>query len=104
MGSEVSGPDREAFPKLSPTFETTVPGIFVIGALAGYPLITHCMNQGYDVVEYINGNRDMKPADEPILAAKFAGLPEKRGVAEWLEHLRGTIGRESRRERVCPYV
>ena len=30
------------------------------------------MNQGYDVVEFINGNTDLKPADEPILAAKFA--------------------------------
>src|SRR3546814_5942041 len=28
MGIEFSGPDREAFPKLSPTFETTVPGIY----------------------------------------------------------------------------
>src|SRR3546814_11517479 len=34
MGIEFTGPDREAFPKLSPTFESTVPGIFVIGALA----------------------------------------------------------------------
>src|SRR3546814_19165004 len=60
MGIEFTGPDREAFPKLSPTFETSVPGLYVIGALAGYPLIKHCMNQGYDVVEFINGNRDRK--------------------------------------------
>ena len=59
-------------------FETTVPGIFVIGALAGYPLIKHCMNQGHDVVEFINGNTSLKPADEPILEAKFAGLPGQR--------------------------
>src|SRR3546814_11276320 len=39
MGIEFTGPDREAFPKLSPTFESPVPGIFVLGALAGYPLI-----------------------------------------------------------------
>jgi len=39
----------------------------VIGALAGYPLIKHCMNQGYDVIEFLNGNTDLKPADEPIL-------------------------------------
>src|SRR3546814_6050457 len=52
MGIAFTGPDREAFPKLSPTFETTVPGIYVIGALAGYPLIKHCMNQGYDVAEF----------------------------------------------------
>ena len=62
--------DREAFPKLSPPFESTVPGIYVIGALAGYPLIKHCMNQGYDVVEFINGNTELKPADEPILESQ----------------------------------
>ncbi|MEJ7927690.1 cyclic nucleotide-binding domain-containing protein [Sphingobium sp. AN641] len=83
--------DRLAFPQLSPVFETSAPGIFVIGALAGYPLIKHCMNQGHDVVEYINGNRTLKPADEPILAAKFAGLPGKRGVDEWLEYLRTSV-------------
>lgn len=90
-GIEFTSEDREAFPKLSPVFETTTPGIFVIGALAGYPLIKHCMNQGYDVVEFINGNRDLKPADEPILEAKFAGLPGKKSVDEWLELLRTNI-------------
>lgn len=90
-GIEFTSADREAFPKLSPVFESTVPGIFVIGALAGYPLIKHCMNQGYDVVEYLNGNTGLKPADEPILEGKFKGLPEKRGVDEWLEMLRANI-------------
>ena len=65
-------PTGSAFPTLSPQFESTAPGIFVIGALAGYPLIKHCMNQGYDVIEFINGNTDLKPADEPLLEAKFA--------------------------------
>lgn len=83
--------DREAFPKLTPQFESTVPGIFVIGALAGYPLIKHCMNQGYDVVEFINGNLDLKPADEPILEEKFKALPGNRSVDEWLELLRVNI-------------
>ena len=77
--------EREAFPVLSPSFETSKPGIHVIGALAGYPLIKHCMNQGYDVIEFLNGNDALKPADEPILAAKFAALPDKRSVDEWLE-------------------
>lgn len=76
--------DRVAYPKLSPTFESTVPGIYVIGALAGYPLIKHCMNQGYDVIEFINGNTTLKPADEPILEAKFKDLPGRRSVDEWL--------------------
>jgi CRP-like cAMP-binding protein/Fe-S-cluster-containing hydrogenase component 2/thioredoxin reductase len=91
IGIEFESPDRAAFPKLSPVFETTMPGLFVIGALAGYPLIKHCMNQGYDVVEYINGNRDLKPADEPILERAFADLPGRRSVDEWLEFLRTRV-------------
>lgn len=90
-GIEFSSKDREAFPILSPVFESTAPGIFVIGALAGYPLIKHCMNQGYDVVEFINGNTNLKPADEPILEAKFSSLPGKRSVDEWLDLLRTKI-------------
>jgi len=91
MGIEFTGPDREAFPKLSPTFETSVPGLYVIGALAGYPLIKHCMNQGYDVVEFINGNTALTPADEKDLAAIFANLPQQRSVGEWLDFLRTRV-------------
>lgn len=90
-GIAFTSEDREAFPRLSPVFESSTPGIFVIGALAGYPLIKHCMNQGYDVVEFINGNRTLKPADQPILEAKFARLPGGRTVEEWLERLRAGI-------------
>lgn len=90
-GVEFASNDRLAFPKLSAVFESTAPGIFVVGALAGYPLIKHCMNQGHDVVEFINGNTDLKPADEPILEAKFRGLPGGRSVAEWLEYLRSNV-------------
>jgi len=82
---------RTAFPQLSATFESTTPGIYVIGALAGYPLIKHCMNQGHDVVEYIAGRTDLKPADEPILEAKLAGLPGRLSVSEWLEFLRSRV-------------
>ncbi|MEO6041669.1 MAG: cyclic nucleotide-binding domain-containing protein [Croceibacterium sp.] len=81
----------DAFPTLSPRFETSKPGIHVIGALAGYPLIKHCINQGYDVIEFLNGNTSLKPADEPILAAKFAPLPGRRSVDEWLETFRTQV-------------
>jgi CRP-like cAMP-binding protein/thioredoxin reductase/Fe-S-cluster-containing hydrogenase component 2 len=91
-GVEFVSDDRLAFPKLSAVFESTAPGMFVVGALAGYPLIKHCMNQGHDVVEFINGNTELKPADEPILEAKFRGLPGGRSVAEWLEYLRSNVG------------
>ena len=66
-GIEFTSTDKDSYPALSPQFETTVPGIYVIGALAGYPLIKHCMNQGYDVIEFINGNSGLKPADDPGL-------------------------------------
>ncbi len=90
-GIEFTGGDRGAFPKLSPSFETTKQGIHVIGALAGYPLIKHCMNQGYDVIEFLNGNLDLKPADEPILAQKFDALPGVRSVDQWLETFRANV-------------
>ncbi|WP_442955403.1 cyclic nucleotide-binding domain-containing protein [Parasphingorhabdus sp.] len=90
-GIEFTSEDREAYPKLSPAFESTKNGIYVIGALAGYPLIKHCMNQGYDVIEFINGNEELKPADEPILEKKFAALPGGKTVEEWLEFFREKV-------------
>ncbi|WP_171033088.1 cyclic nucleotide-binding domain-containing protein [Qipengyuania marisflavi] len=90
-GIDFTSEDRGAFPQLSPSFETTKNGIHVIGALAGYPLIKHCMNQGYDAIEFLNGNLDLKPADEPILAAKFNALPGRKSVEEWLETFRSQV-------------
>ncbi|GGZ13998.1 cyclic nucleotide-binding domain-containing protein [Novosphingobium colocasiae] len=90
-GIRFTSEEREAYPVLSPLFETTRPGIYVIGALAGYPLIKHCMNQGYDVIEFINGNTALKPADEDDLARLFAGVPGGRTVDEWLALLRERI-------------
>jgi cGMP-dependent protein kinase 2 len=94
-GVQFASQDRISYPKLSPTFESTVPGIYVVGALAGYPLIKHCMNQGYDVVEFIAGNTSLKPADEPILERKFSGLPagiaRESNVAGWLDYLRENV-------------
>lgn len=90
-GVDFASDDRMAYPILSPTFESSVAGLYVVGALAGYPLIKHCMNQGYDVVEHINGNTNLKPADEPLLAEKFAKLPGKIDVSEVLEFLRQKV-------------
>ena len=47
----------EAIPELSRQYESNVEGLYIIGSLAGYPLIKQAMNQGYEVVEYIRGNR-----------------------------------------------
>ena len=91
IGIAFTSEDRAAFPQLSPSFETTKNGVHVIGALAGYPLIKHCMNQGYDVIEFLNGNTELKPADEPILAQKFAALPGSQPVDYWLERFNTNV-------------
>lgn len=79
-----------AVPELSHQYESNVPGLYVIGALAGYPLIKQAMNQGYEVIEYIRGN-PIQPVDHDLLAAKFRGLPFKYGVEETLDVLRNEI-------------
>lgn len=90
-GVAFSGPARDALPVLSTDFESSVPGLYVIGALAGYPLIKTCLNQGYDVVERINGSTTLKPADEPLLVEKFRALPGQRTVDEWLHVITDSV-------------
>ena len=91
IGVEFTGPDREAFPVLTGNYESTVPGLFIIGALAGFPLIKHCMNQGHDVVEFISGNTDLDPPDTPLLAALFEDAPIERSVDQWIDHIRSKV-------------
>ncbi|MCB1647135.1 MAG: cyclic nucleotide-binding domain-containing protein [Pseudomonadales bacterium] len=74
FGIEFPSDDPTAIPALTSQYESNVSGMYVIGALGGYPLIKQAMNQGYEVVEYILGH-DVKPADHDLLAAKFNGLP-----------------------------
>ena len=69
--------DPSALPEVSSTYESNVPGLYIIGALGGYPLIKQAMNQGYEVVEYILGNR-IAPADEPLLRRQVR-RPRHRG-------------------------
>jgi thioredoxin reductase/Fe-S-cluster-containing dehydrogenase component/CRP-like cAMP-binding protein len=73
IGVNFASPDPDALPDLTPQFESNVPGLYIIGALAGYPLIKQAMNQGYEVVEHLLGNK-IQPADQPILQKKLAGL------------------------------
>ncbi len=90
LGIRFASDSKDAFPSLSRTFETSVPGIYVIGALAGYPLIKHCINQGYDAIEYIRGNKP-DPIDLPLLRDRLKGLPGGRDVDGWIDFLRDSI-------------
>lgn len=80
----------DAIPELSRRYESNVKGLYVIGSLAGYPLIKQALNQGYDVVEFIHGN-DVKPADHPLLENRFAGLPFGLDVDEVLARFQQLI-------------
>ena len=72
-GIEFPSADPTSLPEVSAKYESNVPGLYIIGALAGYPLIKQAMNQGYEVIEFILGN-DIKPADEPLLEERFKVL------------------------------
>jgi Fe-S-cluster-containing hydrogenase component 2/CRP-like cAMP-binding protein len=80
----------DAIPELSRQYETNVPGMYVLGSLAGYPLIKQAMNQGYDVVEFIHGS-GIKPADHPLLTYQFHGLPYDRDPDEVLDRFRALV-------------
>ena len=82
--------DPAALPILSTTYESSVNGLYIIGALGGYPLIKQAMNQGYEVVEYILGNK-VQPADHPLLDDKFNPLPFGLQVDETLELMQERI-------------
>ncbi len=73
IGVEFPSADRESIPDVSESYESNVAGLHMVGALVGYPLIKNCLNQGFEVVEHILG-KSVKPADEPVLAAKFSDI------------------------------
>ena len=77
IGIEFPNAKRDAVPELSSSYETNVSGVYIIGALAGFPLIKQAMNQGYDVIEFIRGNK-IKPADYPLLEYQFHVMPFER--------------------------
>jgi len=79
-----------SLPEVSGQYESNVPGLFIIGALGGYPLIKQAMNQGYEVIEFINGNTSLKPADEPLLEEKLKGVPGL-SVDDFLQRVRANI-------------
>jgi thioredoxin reductase/Fe-S-cluster-containing dehydrogenase component/CRP-like cAMP-binding protein len=88
LGIAFPSKDPAAVPRVSDSYESSVPGLFLIGAVVGYPLIKNCMNQGFEVIEHLAGN-PVTPADEPILRDKFAGVPGT--VSEIVERIRSRV-------------
>jgi Fe-S-cluster-containing hydrogenase component 2/thioredoxin reductase len=74
FGVSFPNDDLAALPQLSAQYESSVPGLYIVGALAGYPLIKQAINQGFEVVEHILGHA-IEPADELLLKEKLAAIP-----------------------------
>lgn len=90
IGVRYVGSDGDALPALSSCYESSVPGLFIIGALAGYPLIKQALNQGYEVIEHLSGN-PVEPADHAILATKLSAVPFDADVDSTLELIRRRV-------------
>jgi len=90
FGVRFPSDDPTSVPKLSETYESNVKGLYIVGALAGYPLIKQAMNQGYEVVEFALG-RACEPADEPLLAARFERFARGKSVSEVLDGIQKTV-------------
>lgn len=82
--------DITSVPELSEQYESNIPGLYIIGALGGYPLIKQALNQGYEVIEYILGN-PVDPADEPLLKQKMSGFNASCSVSEGLAIIKRNV-------------
>ena len=90
FGVQFPNATPQAVPQVSATYESNVPGLYIIGALGGYPLIKQAMNQGYEVVEYIVGNV-VEPADEALLQAKFRNFKRAQDVSTALALVQANV-------------
>jgi CRP-like cAMP-binding protein/Fe-S-cluster-containing hydrogenase component 2/thioredoxin reductase len=87
FGVHFPSSDPTSVPLLSEHYESNVRGLYIVGSLAGYPLIKQAMNQGYEVVEFIQGN-PIEPADQSLLFQKFSRIPGTASVADGIELLK----------------
>ena len=90
FGVAFPSPAPTALPQLSERYESNVPGLYIVGALGGYPLIKQAMNQGYEVIDTLNGI-DVEPVDEPLLREQLRVLEPSPQVSPVLDRLQQSI-------------
>jgi putative YpdA family bacillithiol system oxidoreductase len=96
-------------PQLTPDFETTIPGLFIIGELGGLALIKNAVNQGRDCVDTIAARLKEQPIppisgvhDILIVGAGPAGISASlRAIENKLNYL--TIERDEIGGTVAKY-
>lgn len=82
--------NMSSVPVLSESYESNVPGLYIVGALGGYPLIKQAMNQGYEVVQTILG-QPVEPVDEPLLREKFKPWKPTLPVSQVIDLIMGSV-------------
>jgi len=87
FGVRFPNSDTTSAPELTEQYESNIPGLYIIGALGGCPLIKQALNHGYEVIEYILGN-PVEPADEPLLRQKISRFNASYSVNEGLAFIR----------------
>jgi len=60
-------------PAIDINFESNVPGIFIVGDIAGAPVIKLSMEQGYKVIQYISALPDAKSTSKDIYDVIICG-------------------------------
>ena len=96
-----NGPTRR--PQLSADLESNIPGLFIVGDLAGAPVIKLAMEQGYNIIQHIASLPRPQTADGDTLEAghevcRLEGLARgilsgERTALNFLQTLSGTATR-----------
>ena len=60
-------------PALKKNNESNIPGLYIIGDLAGAPVIKYAMAQGFEVIEHIAAKSDAKSGDPAVLDLLIIG-------------------------------
>tara|TARA_E500000178_G_scaffold356612_1_gene436053 strand:+ start:17322 stop:19748 length:2427 start_codon:yes stop_codon:yes gene_type:complete len=99
FGVKFPNESRIALPTLTDSYESSVSGLFIVGALGGYPLIKQAMNQGYEVIQSIN-ELPVVPVDEDILRERLCNWNSEKTISEILETMMKRIALFSKLSRL----
>jgi len=74
IGVQFPSTDPFSVPRVNRFYESNVSGLYMLGALIGYPLIKQALNQGYEVIEIIAG-QPIDSADQPLIEEALKNYP-----------------------------
>lgn len=90
FGIKFASDERSASPALTEHHESSIKGLYVVGALGGVALIKPALNQGYEVIEHILGNAVL-PADALLLEEKLSGFLVGKSMTEKMTHIQQSV-------------